>query len=480
MQAFFTQGQEVTAERSIVPDRPAAVPGRARPGQGQRGQGPGAIARRAARSDTLRQTGRQRLPDPAELRGPAGDGSAVAGRGAGRPGGDRNGSSSICGFTAIRSPISGRTGALLVDPGNYVQASTGTPLVSITQVKPIYVTSPCRRRTWTRSARARPTHPLEVDAFASDGKTLLGKGTLSFIDNHVDTTTGTIALKGTFANADERLWPGEFVNARLILSVRHNAVTVPAQTVMAGPNGDYVYVIRPDDTVQRRTVQLASQQDGTCGDRQGPCRRREGGRRRPIPAGQQRQGEDRGALRRHQPPPASRPADPAMSISEIFIRRPIATALLMAGILVFGMASLHAAADRRAAERRFPDHRGLGDVARRQPADHGRFGCHAAGAAVRRHPRPGADVVHQRARDDLHHAAVRSGARHRRRGRGRADRDQRGERAAAERPALAADIQENQSGGPGDPDLRCQIRRDADPGHRPIRLQRARPSRCRA
>ena len=66
---------------------------------------------------------------------------------------------------------------------------------------------------------------------------MLGKGTLSFIDNHVDTTTGTIALKGTFANADERLWPGEFVNARLILSVRHNAVTVPEQTVMAGPNG---------------------------------------------------------------------------------------------------------------------------------------------------------------------------------------------------------------------------------------------------
>lgn len=166
------------------------------------------------------------------------------------------------GFTAIRSPISGRTGALLVDPGNYVQASTGTPLVSITQVKPIFVdfTLPATNLDAIRQSQA--DHPLQVDAFASDGKTLLGKGTLSFIDNHVDITTGTIALKGTFANADERLWPGEFINARLILSVRHNAVTVPAQTVMAGPNGDYVYVIRPDDTVQRRTVQLASQQDG--------------------------------------------------------------------------------------------------------------------------------------------------------------------------------------------------------------------------
>ena len=88
------------------------------------------------------------------------------------------------------------------------------------------------------------------------------KGTLSFIDNHVDTTTGTIALKGTFENADERLWPGEFINVRLILSVRHNAVTVPEQTVMAGPAGSYVYVIRSDDTVQRRDVQLAGRQDG--------------------------------------------------------------------------------------------------------------------------------------------------------------------------------------------------------------------------
>ena len=88
------------------------------------------------------------------------------------------------------------------------------------------------------------------------------KGTLSFIDNHVDTTTGTIALRATFQNTDERLWPGEFVNARLILSVRHNAVVVPEATVMAGPDGSYVYVVGPEDVVQRRDVQLASQQDG--------------------------------------------------------------------------------------------------------------------------------------------------------------------------------------------------------------------------
>ena len=105
-----------------------------------------------------------------------------------------------------------------------------------------------------RSARARRSTPLEVDALGSDGKTLLAKGKLSFIDNHIDGTTGTIALKATFANADERLWPGEFVTARLILGERPDAVTVPAQTVMTGREGFYVYVIRPDDTVLRRPV----------------------------------------------------------------------------------------------------------------------------------------------------------------------------------------------------------------------------------
>jgi multidrug efflux system membrane fusion protein len=166
------------------------------------------------------------------------------------------------GFTMVRSPIAGRTGALLVDPGNFVQSSSGTPLVSVTQIKPIYLgfTLPATELATIRQEAT--SHTLEVDAYGADNKELLAKGELTFIDNHVDTTTGTIALKGTFANTDERLWPGEFVNARLILSVRHNATTVPEQTVMAGPNGDYVYVIRPDDTVERREVQVASRQDG--------------------------------------------------------------------------------------------------------------------------------------------------------------------------------------------------------------------------
>jgi membrane fusion protein, multidrug efflux system len=161
-------------------------------------------------------------------------------------------------YADIRSPIDGRTGARLVDLGNFVQAGQATALVSITQIKPIYVsfTVPQENLVDIRTNQARA--PLKVEAYASDDKTLLSRGKLTLIDNQVDTTTGTIRLKATFDNGDERLWPGEFVSARLILSTREDAVVVPAQTVMQGPQGAYLYVIKPDDTVERRTVQVAA------------------------------------------------------------------------------------------------------------------------------------------------------------------------------------------------------------------------------
>jgi len=166
------------------------------------------------------------------------------------------------GFTSIRAPFAGRTGALLVDPGNFVQSSSGTTLTSITQIKPIYVAFTLPASNLDAVRRDQTKGALTVEAFAQDDTTLLGKGVLSFIDNHVDTSTGTIALEGTFGNADEHLWPGEFINARLILAIRHDAVTVPESTVMAGPDGNYVYVIRRDSTVQRRAVQVTTRQDG--------------------------------------------------------------------------------------------------------------------------------------------------------------------------------------------------------------------------
>jgi len=165
-------------------------------------------------------------------------------------------------YTQIRSPIDGRTGGRLVDPGNIVQANQNTPLVTVAQIRPIFVSFTVPQEFVDQIRQNQAKQQLDVIAYASDDKTQLSEGKLTLIDNLIDVATGTIHLKATFANADERLWPGEFVNVRLILSTRQNAVTVPAQTVMQGPEGPYVYVIKPDQTVKRRSVQVAATQDG--------------------------------------------------------------------------------------------------------------------------------------------------------------------------------------------------------------------------
>ena len=99
-------------------------------------------------------------------------------------------------------------------------------------------------------------------AYSGDGKKELAEGKLTLIDNMIDQTTGTIHLKARFDNENERLWPGEFVSLRVILSMRRGVATVPQQTVQQGPNGHYAYVIKPDNTVERRAVEVASIQDG--------------------------------------------------------------------------------------------------------------------------------------------------------------------------------------------------------------------------
>jgi multidrug efflux system membrane fusion protein len=164
-------------------------------------------------------------------------------------------------YSLIRSPIDGRTGQRMVDAGNFIQTSQNTSLVTITQVKPIFVsfTVPADRLDDIRKNQAQ--HPLKVIAYAMDDKTALAEGALTLIDNQVDVATGTIHLKAQFDNTDEPLWPGEFVDARIVLSTRQDAVTVPAETVMQGPNGSYVYVLN-DTTAQRRNVDVAATQDG--------------------------------------------------------------------------------------------------------------------------------------------------------------------------------------------------------------------------
>jgi membrane fusion protein, multidrug efflux system len=165
-------------------------------------------------------------------------------------------------YALVRAPIDGRTGQRQVDIGNLVQTGQSSALVTLTQLKPIFVsfTVPAARLDDIRTNQAK--RPLQVIAYAMDDKTALAQGQLTLIDNQVDAATGTIHLKAQFDNADEPLWPGEFVDARIVLSTRQNAVTVPEQAVMQGPNGPYVYVLTGNDTAQRRAVDVAATQEG--------------------------------------------------------------------------------------------------------------------------------------------------------------------------------------------------------------------------
>ena len=165
-------------------------------------------------------------------------------------------------YCDIRSPIAGRLGVKLVDIGNLVRATDNTGLVTITQTKPIYINFTMAQENLHKIHEKQALGDLTVQAYGADNITLLSEGKLTVIDNAVDQTTGTIRLKGEFVNTDERLWPGEFVDVRLILSTRKGVATVPQQTVQVGPNGYYAYVIKADNTVERRVVEIASMQDG--------------------------------------------------------------------------------------------------------------------------------------------------------------------------------------------------------------------------
>lgn len=159
-------------------------------------------------------------------------------------------------YCKITSPIDGRTGSLLVQPGNLVQPNT-TVLVVINQIAPIYVSfsvpeqflQPLRGLSG-KAAAVRAT--IQTDQ--SQDVPVAESGTLSFINNAVDTATGTIQLMATFPNASERLWPSQFVNTEIVLSVLKGAIVVPSAAVLTGQNGLYVYVVTPDRTVQSRTV----------------------------------------------------------------------------------------------------------------------------------------------------------------------------------------------------------------------------------
>jgi multidrug efflux system membrane fusion protein len=164
------------------------------------------------------------------------------------------------GFTTIRSPITGRTGNLTVKQGNIATANS-QELVTIVQVEPIYVTFAVPEAQLTAVKKYMAVGKLPVRVRQQDDSSIEEVGTLTFVDNSVDMTTGTIKLKGTFPNADHKLWPGQFVRVNLRLTTRKDAVVVPNESVQTGQNGSFIYVVKPDRTVESRPVMVGARVD---------------------------------------------------------------------------------------------------------------------------------------------------------------------------------------------------------------------------
>jgi multidrug efflux system membrane fusion protein len=166
-------------------------------------------------------------------------------------------------YCYIKSPIDGRVGLRQVDPGNYVTAAGGTPMLVITQLHPIAVVFTLPQEQLQTVREHMKQGALEVDAYSQDDQKKLATGKLQTIDNEIDPTTGTAKLKAVFDNPDSMLWPNEFVNAHLLLQVRKDAVTAPASAILRGPDGPFSYVVDANKTVQMRPVQVALTQGAT-------------------------------------------------------------------------------------------------------------------------------------------------------------------------------------------------------------------------
>ncbi len=157
-------------------------------------------------------------------------------------------------YCFITSPIAGRTGRLLENKGNQIKANADDPMVVIHQIQPIYVTFKVPEKHLPDILQRIKREKLKVSAFIPDEQEYLQEGTLTFLDNEVDQKTGTVKLKATFANKEKLLWPGQFVDVTLTVGERMNAVVVPSPAVQTGQDGDYVFVVKPDLTVESRHV----------------------------------------------------------------------------------------------------------------------------------------------------------------------------------------------------------------------------------
>jgi multidrug efflux system membrane fusion protein len=183
------------------------------------------------------------------------------------------------GYTDIYAPISGRAGRILVQPGNVVKANDVNPLLVINQIAPIFVTFAIPGNLVARVRAAQAGAPLAVRAHGNDARAD-ETGTLAFVDNAVDPATNTVKLRARFDNGGQRLWPGQFVDVSLTVGSDADALVVPESAVKAGPNGSYVFVVKPDGRAEQRDVEVArtvGSADGTRVKVAGDDRARAGG-----------------------------------------------------------------------------------------------------------------------------------------------------------------------------------------------------------
>jgi multidrug efflux system membrane fusion protein len=166
-------------------------------------------------------------------------------------------------YTRITSPIDGRTGIRLVDPGNIVHAADTTGIVVVTQVQPIAVIFTLAEENLGAVGAALAAGPVKVTTVARSGGDELDEGTLALIDNQIAQATGSVKLKAIFKNPHNTLWPGQYVNARVLVRTDRNALTIPSAAVQLGPNGPFTYVVKDDSTVEARPLKLGDDSNGT-------------------------------------------------------------------------------------------------------------------------------------------------------------------------------------------------------------------------
>ena len=167
----------------------------------------------------------------------------------------------ILSYTEIVAPIAGRTGIRLVDAGNLVRGAEATGIVILTQLRPISVFFSLPQQNLPELTKGMAEGELPVDALTTDGKSALDKGKVMVIDNQVDQTTGTVKLRAEFPNDDLQLWPGQFVNVRVLIDTLRQVVVVPTAAIQRGPSGTFVYVLKEGNTVTVRPVTLTQQDD---------------------------------------------------------------------------------------------------------------------------------------------------------------------------------------------------------------------------